>query len=96
MEQGLKHQTVTAEVDYGLRWRVKATGELGQRLLLFFGIAPGLWEIMVEGRSAGEGRGLLETDPVRTIRERVSCVVRGFAGWQRWSIGHRLLVGGGE
>lgn len=82
------------EVERDLRWRVETTGVLGQRLLLVLVIIPVLRIIMAEGCRAGVRRGILESD-ARAIREWVSCVVRRFAGWQGWSIGHRPLGGGG-
>ena len=65
-----------AKADRGLRWRIEAPRELGQRLLLFFGAICVLYIIVGEGCAAGKWRGLLETDCAgRMICERVCSVV---------------------
>ena len=84
------------EADWGSRWRIEAAGELGQRLLLFFGQVRMLGVIVAEGYRTGERGGFLETDCVGTVSEGVPSVVGRFARWQGWSIGHRPLLSGGE
>lgn len=74
-KRGSKRQSKTTEVDCGVRWRIEATGELGQRLLLFFGVVRVLGVIMAEGYGASKRGGLLETDCVGTLCKGVSSVV---------------------
>jgi hypothetical protein len=74
---GSDHETVETKLECGIPWRIEATGILGQWLFFFIRqIVPLLLIIANKGRAAGERRGLLKTDSVGTVCERVSTVER--------------------
>ena len=62
------------KVGRSVPWRIESTGELGQGLFFVIPVDHFLLGIATEGCTAGIWRGLLETNCVGTLCERVSRV----------------------